>query len=93
MTPSSIKPVIDFQEKAALFVGVVDVDVEAAVEVDVGVDDDEEVVEEAEEVAGMEGKVNVGCRVAMLQNCCPRLSIVATWSEQLANTQSTISAG
>jgi len=95
MTPRSIKlveMVTDFQEKAAL---VGDVDVEAAVEVDVGVDDDDddddEKVDRAEEVVEIEGKDNVVD--AILQNCCPRLSIVAISVEQLAITQSTSRVG
>lgn len=81
----------DFQEEAAL---VGDVDAEAAVEVDVSVsvdDDDDEKVERAEEVVDIEGKDNVVD--AILQNCCPRLSIVAIWPEQLDNTQSTSRLG
>lgn len=87
MTLRSIKlveMVTDFQEKAAL---VGDADVEAAVEVDVGVDDDDdEKVERVEEMVDREGKDNVVD--AILQNCCPRLSIVAVWAGQLDNTQS-----
>ena len=63
----------------------------------VGIDDeDEEEVEKAEEAesaTGKEGKDNVGCTDAILQNCCPRVSIVVTWSGQLPSTQLTISAG
>ena len=59
------------------------------VEVDTGVDDGEVEVEEV----GIEAKVNVGWAEAMLQNCCARLSIAGTSVGQLANTQSTISAG
>ena len=94
-TPRSIKlfeMVTDFQEEAAL---VGDVDAEAAVEVDVSVsvddDDDDEKVERAEEVVDIEGKDKVVD--AILQNCCPRLSIVAIWPEQLDNTQSTSRLG
>lgn len=70
------------------------------VEVDVGIDNEEEEeeeevekAEEAERVTGKEGKDNVGCTDAILQNCCPRVSIVVTWSGQLPSTQLTISAG
>lgn len=96
MTLTPIKPVespIDVQDKAAALLVVavaVDVDVvEVELDVDVGV----VFVEVSERVTGKEGKDNVGCADAMLQNCCPRLSIVVTWSGQSANTQSTISAG
>lgn len=73
----AVEPVICFQEKAVLLVGVAEVDVEAVVEAEFDVEDDVE-VEEGERVTGKEGKDRVGCAVATLQNACARLSIVVT---------------
>jgi len=95
MTPSPIKavePRIDF---GALLVAVAD-DVgtpEVEVKVEVVVDGGGVEALVVVVVVGTAGKDKVGCPDAILQNCCPRVSITDTWLEQFPNTQSTSWAG
>jgi hypothetical protein len=97
MTPSPIKavePRIDFP---ALLVAVADdvgtPEVEVKVEVVVDGGGVEAPVVVVVVMVGTARKDKVGCPDAILQNCCPRVSITDTWLEQFPNTQSTSWAG